>query len=145
MKQWGSQGIPSITNEQLFQPIFPTKTNVSTQRSVFWENGSQLCLPGDLNNESADLKLHQCHWGMFFQYHLQSKPIILTWWALCPRRPKWMCKGFPVSVMKALHKTISQVSLSYKLHELCLLGDLNEHAEASLCQWWKPFKRSSSE
>ena len=38
-----------------------------------------------------------------------------------------------MSVINALYKTICQVSLSYSLNKLCLLGDLNnEYAEASL-------------
>ena len=44
-----------------------------------------------------------------------------------PGKPKWMCRGFPVSVMNALYKTIFSVSVSYWPHKLCLLEDLNEH------------------
>ena len=114
------------------------------------------------------------------QDHLHSKPIVSTQQALSPSRSEWMCRGFPVSVMKALWKIIFQAydinsmssvssetwtsmqrlpcisdecpvqdslqsSILYWLNKFCLLGNLNEHADALLCQWWPPFTRPPCE
>ena len=57
---------------------------------------------------------HQCH-------HLE---------ALSLRRPEWMCRGFPVSVMNVLYNTIFSVSLAYQQQCLSPRDLNNEYAVA---------------
>ena len=64
----------------------------SFNKPVCWFH--ELCLPGDLNNECAE-----------------AFPVLLmelSLWAdvLSHRSPEWVCKGFPVSGMNTLYKTI---------------------------------------
>ena len=101
------------------------------------------CLPGDLNNECAEVSL--CQIQLSFR-RLSLKPVILTWWAFSPRGPEATYRGFPVSTMNAHYKTIFSLSLLYQLSELCLLTDLiNEHVELSLpqCHWCSASSRLS--
>ena len=69
-----SQFFPSLTDEQAFQDYFLSKTIISNQSSVSWENGlcktifqviysidSRLCLPGDLTNECVEPILPKSH------------------------------------------------------------------------------------
>ena len=51
---------PCLSCKWPFQHHLDTKTITLTPNFVSKENGSKLFLPGDLNNECAQLKLHQC-------------------------------------------------------------------------------------
>ena len=79
------------------------------------------------------------------QDHHLSKYIISTGGAQSPSRPEHIYRGFGVSVMNALYKTICQVPLLYQLNGLGLLGDLNEKFKGFLVSVIMFFTRPSSE
>ena len=105
-----------------------------------------LCLLVGLNEHRIQM-LPPCH--LWTSSSTQSsKPMVLAS-TLLPRRPEWMCRGFPVSVINAFYKTIFWVSLSYQVSKLCLLGDLNKLRPCQ-CHWpiafsRPPFKHKSTD
>ena len=75
-----------------------------------------------------------------------SEPMVLTPWALSPRRPKWICRGYPVSLMNALYKNTFQVSLSYQLDEALSPGRPEQgmwRADTALVSLRNGFSRAS--
>ena len=146
--EWTCRGFPSVTNEQHFQDYL-WSTTLLTHRALslgdlnkdaeaspcqLWTSFtrtfllSEHCLPGDLD-EYAEASL--CQWWMpftspssYLAYHIDSSSSLSLW-----RPEQWMSRGFP-----------SVTNLNF-----CLPGNINEHAEASLHQWWMPFTRPSSE
>ena len=92
-------------------PLWPTK---SLFKTIFWGEISywlhEPCHLGDLNNEHAKQSFPQSYWRIHFQDHLLSRTIIMTWWALSPRRPNNECaESSQVSLINSLFKTIFQV------------------------------------
>ena len=131
----------------LFKTILPIKLSYQTGSYVSQENSLKFCL---LETWTMDMQmLPVCYWldALFsrrpdqcadaspvhcdectLQDHLLRKSIILIWQTLSPWRSDYE------------HIEASLVSVT----KLCLQDDLNECAEASLCQWWTPYTRPFS-
>ena len=72
-----SQEFSKMTNTQPFHDHIATQTIILTYSFVS-SITAQWQLPGDLNNECAELRLPKCHCQMVFQDHIASQIIVLT-------------------------------------------------------------------
>ena len=73
-----------------------------------------------------------------FQDHLLCNIIISNQWA---QSPMITCRGFPVCPFQDHLQSKPTVSMWWTLSP----WRPEKYAEASLCQWWMPFMRTSSE